>query len=634
MSEVITKLKVKQLDGNFGQEIPVGAKAQNVYFDRKLSTETNNILGRVSASLSLDALTKNLQDKLVTFQGKKTSNSAISDNIWTSPLSSNKILATDGNGKIIASNVATTNLSAIDTIKDKLDKNLGSEKANKVLITNGSSQVTTSTNVTVNDLNKIVGIGGLSDTLLQTLNKKQPEMGSNSALANSNVWTKKLTTNKVLISDTNGNLATSTITTDQLNSLSNLNTLLGQKADTTTTNNALNNTITVDQTTGTEVKLNFNTLGGASVSKSIGAVSASQNGIMTKAQYNDLKSLSDNLKNYNVVNNSTTTTAAQSILDAYQGYLHFQNGFFKRGVISQATTITNDQYLPTLAPGAYEIALDTSNTDQQIAQVVPVRIPEKFGTLLVTWVGDVTAAESRAIGANNTYKAFIFISTNGKMYIRHWGLNNNTWHDPYQAGWIQINPSLYNALDGQNVTNRPLTAHQGYVLNNKINNIGSGGGDNNYSLKQSTVSSFSVSEVSSNMYYKLIGGIPSGETVRQKITLPQGTWLVYCNFKNAGTKTIQVDLTKNKHDNPGYNGRAYSKTTDPNNPNVGWKALMTMTVPAATDNIAGRTQMMVPITITANNVTNTENELAVYAHFNSTGSSGTLTIGLYAIRLS
>ena len=310
MSEVITKLKVKQPSGDFGQEIPVGAKAQNVYFDRKLNTETNDILGRVSASLSLDTLTKNLQDKLVTFQGKKTSNSAISDNIWTSPLSSNKILTTDGNGKIIASNVETTNLNAIDTIKNKLDKNLGSGKANKVLITNGSSQVTTSINVTVNDLDKIAGIGSLSDSLLQTLNGKQPKMESNSALASSSVWTKKLTANKVLISDTNGNLATSTITTDQLNSLSNLNTLLGQKANTATTNNALNNTITVDQTTGTEVKLNFNTLGGTSISKSIGAVSASQNGIMTKAQYNDLKSLSDNLKNYNVVNNSTTATAA------------------------------------------------------------------------------------------------------------------------------------------------------------------------------------------------------------------------------------------------------------------------------------------------------------------------------------
>ena len=61
---------------------------------------------------------------------------------------------------------------------------------------------------------------------------------------------------------------------------------------------------------------------------------------------------------------------------------------------------------------------------------------------------------------------------------------------------------------------------------------------------------------------------------------------------------------------------------------------MIMTVPAATNNIAGRTQMMVPITITANDVTNTENELALYAHFDSTGNSGALTIGLYAIRLS
>ena len=110
------------------------------------------------------------------------------------------------------------------------------------------------------------------------------------------------------------------------------------------------------------------------------------------------------------------------------------------------------------------------------------------------------------------------------MYIRHWGLTGNSWHTPYQAGWIEVNPSLYNALDGQNVTNRPLTAHQGYVLNNKINNKGK---NLKTGTKTRTLNVKNSTNVGKYFY------IPEAS-----LTLETGTWLVFVSFKNESTTSI------------------------------------------------------------------------------------------------
>lgn len=139
-----------------------------------------------------------------------------------------------------------------------------------------------------------------------------------------------------------------------------------------------------------------------------------------------------------------------------------------------------------------------------------------YGTLIIT--------PKRSAGS---YQTYIYISTTGKVWIKHWGSgatnNVNNYGGFHTINWIEINPAPINNVTTNNTT-LPLSAAQGYWLNQKINNKGK---------HLSTGSKTRTLNIATNANVGKYFYIPDAS-----LTLEAGTWLVFANFRNNGSTSI------------------------------------------------------------------------------------------------
>lgn len=443
MSQRITKIKVKQPNGQMSDPIPVGVQAENVKF--KTSADKGDLQTRL---VLLEDTIINKQD---TIEGAATS-------IAHSNLREDKVLVSNMNGKVVASDTYANKLTYLNdvevnigaAINQKQNHNIGSASANKFLTVDSNGNIITSSNANKASL-ELVDLTG-TKKLEDRLEEKQPKITNNSALvgSNFNLYDEKFPTDKrlkALASGTQGTIVTTNATYNDLQKLANIadvtddslttvKAVIDSKATKAEVNTAIgksglgrsvtNNTLTLGVISGTNKTI------------TIPAADANYAGLMSKADKANVDKIP------NLIVNNLDSNSTDKALSASMGKKLADTkweAFTNSNCINQTSKkITQSKQLADLKPGSYQVAIHPDYIPATPTTIFPETIASGgvYGTLIV------------AKGTGN-YVGFILISTTGHVYVRHYGYGGNNWHANSQSGWIEITQPRVQTFDLSNL---------------------------------------------------------------------------------------------------------------------------------------------------------------------------------------